>query len=65
MKYDIYFDESIIVILQVSRQSKHLLNLLSLKPIICLKEINPALFNFVEDLRDVRVSKDVCLIHYF
>eukprot|EP00795_Rhopilema_esculentum_P001579 gene1579-16031_t len=46
---------------KISRQSKHLLNLLSFKPIICLKKMNPALFNFVEDLRDVRALREQTL----
>eukprot|EP00794_Sanderia_malayensis_P018739 gene18740-20628_t len=46
---------------KVSRQSKHLLKLLATKPIVCLKEINPALFNFVEDLRDVRALREQIL----
>ena len=44
---------------QVSRQSKHRLLLLNKKPIIHLKKENPSLFNFVDELRDVRVRVHV------
>jgi len=46
---------------KVSRQSKHLLNLLASKPIVSIKDLNPALFNFVEDLRDVRALREQVL----
>ena len=42
---------------KVSRQSKHLLMVLSKKPDIKLQSINAVLFNFVDELRDVRTLR--------
>jgi len=47
---------------KVSRQSKHSLLLMTKKPIIHLKKLNPALFNFVEELRDVRTLREQILM---
>lgn len=43
--------------LKVSRCHKQFLKLMNRKPIIKLESLNPALFNFVDELRTVRVCK--------
>lgn len=45
-----------IFFVQVSRHAKQILQLRYKKPEINLQELNPALFNFVDELHNVRVS---------
>ncbi|XP_057291424.1 uncharacterized protein LOC130614043 isoform X2 [Hydractinia symbiolongicarpus] len=47
---------------KVSRQSKHVLQLLSKKPEINLQSINPAIFNFVDELRDIRTLREQIML---
>lgn len=43
-------------LLQVCRSSMRYLVLMISRPVLKLKEINPLLFNFVEELVEIRVS---------
>ena len=48
---------------QVCRASKQFLKLMARKPVIRVQDINPMLFNFVEELTDVKVGEMMQCVH--
>lgn len=48
--------QQVLVVFQVSRCSMRYLALMVSRPVLKLREINPLLFNYVEELLEIRVS---------
>ena len=49
------FFVSFSLVIQVSRQSKQFLALMAGRPLLKIEKLNPALFKFVVELREVKV----------
>jgi len=52
------------VLLQISRVTKQYLKLMLRKPVLCIQDLNPMLFRYLEELNDVKVSQQSALVRY-